>query len=322
MKSTAQAELMLGPQRVTVGVCDLGTFSGLILIASIRNDRWTVIVEEQHTIDLLRGNERRADLKRDAIDRARATLERFQQLGLEHRCDRTGVVCTAAMRDAPNRDAVVAELRKVVTAPIVVLSPRREAILTTAGAQIGLRSSKRPPVFIDIGGGSTEIMRAGQTDWSFRGFNLGAARATQQWVAKLPGRKQKRAAFYWERVDEALTCLDKVPSARSARIIGIGGTIVTLAAIKRKIDEFDPGQLHGNSLARAWIEEQAEEFAGMSQRAIAQLIPFDPKRSRVLAAGTFLWAGVLNRVDAKSVTVSVRGLRWGAAAALATGQRL
>jgi exopolyphosphatase/guanosine-5'-triphosphate,3'-diphosphate pyrophosphatase len=100
-------------------------------------------------------------------------------------------------------------------------------------------------------------------------------------------------------------------------MIGVGGSLVTLAAIHLGLSEFDPKRVHGHVLRRKWLAETADRLAQMSQNEIAALIPFDSRRARVLTAGTFLWSAVLDRYDADRVTVSVRGLRWGVAARLA-----
>jgi exopolyphosphatase/guanosine-5'-triphosphate,3'-diphosphate pyrophosphatase len=106
------------------------------------------------------------------------------------------------------------------------------------------------------------------------------------------------------------------------RLIAVGGSAVTLAALRARHKRLHPAKLHGRSLNQRWLLSTARRLSAMSTEEIARLIPFDPKRSRVITAGTFLWAAVCNRFDAERMTISARGLRWGVADQLAGSNRL
>jgi exopolyphosphatase/guanosine-5'-triphosphate,3'-diphosphate pyrophosphatase len=310
-----------GTDSRTVAVCDLGTYSGLILIARRSGRRWSVLVEERHTLDLLSGSGWDRLLHHRAFERAATLLERFEAVAGQFGEIKGAIVCTSAVRQAVNRERFLVSLRKVTRFPIRTLSARQEASLSALGALIGLRLSQRPTAVVDIGGGSTEVvfLNAGRhrfwlTDW-------GAARATGDWQRISPVPPDQRAKSFGQKAAIIMQDLP-VRDHPFSRVIGVGGTIVTLAALCTGLAEFDPRSLHGMTLERRWIEHMGKQLATMNQRAIARLIPFDPGRARVLTAGTFLWAGVLNRLGADRVTVSVRGLRWGVAARLVEGRRV
>jgi exopolyphosphatase / guanosine-5'-triphosphate,3'-diphosphate pyrophosphatase len=300
----------------TVCVCDLGTYSGLILIARRSGTRWSVLLEERHTIDLLSDTPDRR-LRRRAFERAAILLRRFDEIVAGYPDGRAMVVCTAAVRQAPNREALVNGLRRMIRCPIRVLSARQEAGFSAAGALIGLRPARRPTIVIDVGGGSTEVVfgrgarqRVWLKDW-------GAARATKHW--KMLGKQppSQRVETLTRMTSEIMGDIP-VPHLPH-RLVGVGGTIVTLAAIHAGLRKFDASRLHGMSLSTDWIARAGNRFARLDQAQIARLIPFDPERARVLAAGTILWTGVLNCLGADRIIVSTRGLRWGIASRLAEG---
>lgn len=302
-----------GDTNSPVAICDLGTFSGLILIARKRGGRIEAIREEAHTVDLFRESGSNRNVGSAALRRAGGVLARLDALAAELGCMRGTVICTEAIRSAGNRDRAVAALAGHVRFPIRVVSQRQEALLSASGSLIGLPGSRRPSAVIDVGGGSTEILfpKVGQ-GWSFRGVRYGAARATREWFADgkpAEGLAQEQAA----RTFRALRLPDSLPGHR---MVGVGGTITTLAAMELRLRSYSAGRIHGVRLSVGRIEQFAHFLLGKSEQQIARMIPFDPARARILTAGTFLWAGVLNRVGAREVMVSAHGLRWGAAARL------
>jgi len=292
-----------------------------MLIARNSNDRWRIIADERHTVDLLAKVSKNKNITdRSVHDLARA-MNRFQSLADSAGSDAGAVVCTAAFRDAPNREKVLQRLRRETRYPIKVLSAREEALYGISGARIGLRPSDGPQIMIDIGGGSTEIVRETRGRLTVHGVNCGAARATKEWQAKRPRNRHARSAFFGEQAARTMQTISAASFSKPCHLIGVGGTIVTLACIFLGLKEFDPRRLHGRVLKRRWVSEMAVTLSLLDRAEIAALIPFDARRARVLTAGTFLWTAVLDRCDADQVTVSVRGLRWGVAARLASSRR-
>lgn len=189
--------------------------------------------------------------------------------------------------------------------------------MTAAGALSGLRGRREGVLVVDVGGGSTEVFDA--RSGRFRGVSLGAASATVAWSRRRPREKARRAAFYAQCARDSLAGFPGPRPPTASRVVGVGGTLVTLAALRAGVSEFEAGALHRMVLSRQWIEETGGKLALLEPRSIARLIPFDPERARVLTSGTFLWAELLKLLCAGEVTVSVRGLMWGAAARLAYG---
>ncbi len=309
-------------QQHLVGACDLGTYSGLILIARRARRGWSVLAEEQHTLDLLGDGVDRGRLPYSAIARAEGLVQRFDDLTERHACDSAAVVATAALRNAANRSEIVRRLRQSTRHPVRVLGTRREGVLSARGALIGLPRFRGHSIIVDIGGGSTEAIRETDTGFVFRGVPWGASKATAAWFGDQPTKRQQSRIDLMDEADAVMRGLPGWNRARDQRLVGIGGTIVTLAALQARHRRFDPQNLHGRELTRSWLERTAKRLAGLSRSQKEHLIPFDPRRARVITAGTFLWAGVLNRFDVDRVTVSARGLRWGVADYLVEHRRI
>ncbi|HEX9751544.1 MAG TPA: hypothetical protein VGB22_09710 [candidate division Zixibacteria bacterium] len=308
------------PVGATVGVCDLGTFSCLFLMARVSRHGLVPLEESRHTIDLLAGMAADCWITHTAQSRAMRAVAAFSTLCRGHACARSVVVCTAAIRSAPNRRAVVAALRHSIRHRVIVLSARTEARLTAIGALSGLTRGSRPSTVIDVGGGSTEIINTATN--RFVGIPIGAARATDTWGRKLPRNRHERSRHHRKCCEQDIAGIPIDCAGQSTTVVGVGGTITTLAAISMRLKSFDADAIHGRVLTLDEITRRADEFSLMTRQQLAALIPFDPRRARVLTAGTHIWAGVLNALNAPGVRVSVRGLRWGAADQICRGIHL
>jgi exopolyphosphatase/guanosine-5'-triphosphate,3'-diphosphate pyrophosphatase len=296
-----------------VAAIDLGTFSALLLIAELRRGRLHPLCEERRTVDLT--CDRHGRLASEAIRRARRVLSQYETLARQHDVAVGSVAATAAVRAAVNRAAVVEQLRPATSFRVQVLSARREAALSARGALLGIRGATAQRLVIDLGGGSTEIVEL--ASGTFRGLKIGAARATDQWIALAPKNPAARDLYYLGCADRALLSLNPDVFHDSRAIVGVGGTLTALAALAAGLRRFDAGAVHGRVLTADWIGATAATLARLPMARLRELLPFDPSRARVIVAGTYLWAAVLNRLSARRVTVSARGLRWGVAAQLA-----
>lgn len=296
-----------------VAVVDLGTFSATILIAEERRGALVMICEERETIDL--AYERGRVIPPKAIARASKALRRFEKLVYEHESQRALILGTAALRHASNKFSVVRELRTATQLLIRVLTDKQEAQFAARGALIGLPKAPKETLVIDLGGGSTEFIQTSTN--AFRGLPIGAAWATDKWKEDCPRDRGKRDEYYAECARKVMMDLDTRSFTKGSHIVGLGGTITSLAAMHKKLKKFDAEAVHGSELTSEWIAEVASELSTLPEKSIKAKVPFDPSCARVLTAGTYLWSGVLNRLSAGRVVVSARGLRWGAAAHLA-----
>lgn len=296
-----------------VAVVDLGTFSAILLVAESSRGRLTALHEERATVNLAYSTG--TTLPETGILRAIRILRQFERRMRKYQIDHAMVVATAAIRHADNRSAIVEKIRASCELPFKVVSARREAEYSAKGALIGLPRIASSAIIIDIGGGSSELIMA--KTGVFQGLPIGAAWATRAWGPSAPRSGAQRDLYYLARAEEAVFKIKPQTFSGMSGVVGIGGTITTLAAIKHRMRAFDVDTVHGTALSRDWIESLAAEMSVMTQAALRKMVPFDPARARVLLAGTYLWSGVLNRLNADRVTVSARGLRWGVAAHLA-----
>src|SRR6267142_1351218 len=208
-----------------VAIVDLGSNAVRFLLAKVKPDKgYRVLVEERVRTRL--GDGALGTLPRAAID---DTLRAVHRFFAEHRTDGRGprvvAIATSAVRDARNRDRLLAPLRYREGIEVQVLSARDEARL---GTEAALRSLDFDDALVaDLGGASLQLSRVrGRRVVDALSLPLGAVRTTRRYLRHDPPRPRELRALR-QAVREQL--VDVLPPARRGDLlVGLGGTVRTL----------------------------------------------------------------------------------------------
>jgi exopolyphosphatase/guanosine-5'-triphosphate,3'-diphosphate pyrophosphatase len=302
-----------------VATIDIGTNTVLLLIAESRADGTLAPVAERATITRLgEGVDQRRTLAPAAIERTNACLSSYAEVIRAAGVEKIGVVGTSAMRDAQGGSAVRDHVAAVLGVEARVISGDEEARLTFAGAVSGLALPPGDLAVFDIGGGSTEIVQGrlgaqGKVEHvSFaRSFDLGSVRLTERHLKNDPPTGDELDALR-RAVEGELAEL----SLRDLPVIGIAGTMTTLAAVSLEMATYDSARVHGHMMLRREIDRVVRDLAAKPLHE-RRLVPgLEPKRADVVIAGGVLASAVLERLSAERVRISDRGVRWGLAESL------
>ena len=102
-----------------------------------------------------------------------------------------------------------------------------------------------------------------------------------------------------------------------APIVGIAGTVTTLAAVAKQLATYDPNRVHGSRLTSGDVWRMVDLLAGKSLAERRMIPGLHPKRADVIVAGGIILERILERAGHADCIVSDRGIRWGLAAELA-----
>src|SRR3954447_19508102 len=144
--------------RARCAVIDIGSNTTRLLVAQPDPQRPRALLEvaAHRACVRLTAAERRSGIP---ADKAEAIAEAVAEQALTARANDIAalrVVATAALRDAPGRDVLIAQLSAAAGVPVEVLSGEEEARLAFAGATAAFDGSAGTVVVADVGGGSTE----------------------------------------------------------------------------------------------------------------------------------------------------------------------
>jgi exopolyphosphatase/guanosine-5'-triphosphate,3'-diphosphate pyrophosphatase len=309
---------------VRVAAIDIGTNSVLLLVAEQRGAE-LVPVEERATVTRLgQGVDRTRALAPEAIERTLACLRDYAAVLRGARAERLDVVGTSAMRDAQGGAAFVERARDLLGVAPRVVSGEEEAALSFEGALAGLELGDGAVTVFDVGGGSTEIIR-GHASGSVRdaiSLQVGSVRLTERHLASDPPSAAELARVR----EDVRAALATAPGAPTGTLVGVAGTVTTIAAVANGVAPYDGSRVHGARVDAATLGRTLERLAGAPLALRRQISGLDPARADVVVAGTVLvqellaWAfpgaGGAPSADA-SFVASDRGVRWGLARRLA-----
>ncbi|MBL8857993.1 MAG: hypothetical protein JNL28_05790 [Planctomycetes bacterium] len=277
---------------------DLGTNTALCLVARLDSaDRCEIV--EDHCLMPRLGGAAAADgtLNPEAVERALAALEFFagRLAELNVRPERVRAVSTAVLRRAPDARAFVELARARSGLALEIISGDEEARL----GRIAVRAegATDATIVIDVGGGSTEVSCA---ELQLRvSLPIGAVV-----LAAVRPRATAQA-----RIDAAVAGLP-AHLADGRDVIVLGGTGVNLACLALGLARFDHERAEGVRVDAQAAREFAQRLAALSLPERLAL-PIEAARADILPEGMAVLAGVLERLGAKNLRVTGRGLRFG-----------
>jgi exopolyphosphatase/guanosine-5'-triphosphate,3'-diphosphate pyrophosphatase len=319
-----------------VATIDIGTNSVLLLVAERRNGAVVPVLERATITRLGRGVDKTRVFDPAAVEATLACLAAYAEEIRGAGVTRVDVVGTSAMRDARGGEDFRDRAAALLGVAPRIISGHEEAELTFAGALSGLEI-EGPALVFDLGGGSTELIRgevrAGvSTLASALSIDVGSVRLTERCLPSDPPstaeiaevRRTTRALL-----DAALVTLGApvtpVAPEPAAQLVGVAGTVTTLAAYALGVAPYDPSRIHGARISAETIARSAHDLAALTVAQRRALPTIDPKRADVIVAGAVItdeiltWSRPFTRGD---LLVSDRGVRWGLAARLLEGSTI
>lgn len=288
---------------------DVGTNTVLMVSGRRRPEGQLEIIDDVHGIARLgQGVDAERRIRPEAMQRLCRMLVDYRRRATALGAVRIRAFGTSALRDAANRDQVVAEVARQTQVQLSVVSGADEAHLTFTGAAFGLDLPRRYAV-IDIGGGSTELAvgRRDQVEAS-ASVDTGAVRLTEQHFTRLPpGPPEQDMAL--TTIRSALAALPEVPE--QVPLVGVAGTVTTLGAIDMGIEHFDAEILNGHVLSLPRVEELCERFLSLSADQIRAIPQVNVQRADIISAGALILRTFLRERQCPEVVVSTRGIRYG-----------
>jgi exopolyphosphatase/guanosine-5'-triphosphate,3'-diphosphate pyrophosphatase len=296
---------------MVLATIDVGTNTALLLVARVREDGGLETVDERAEITRLgRGIGAGGALGAQGIRATLAALREYAGLARGYGA-RIAAVGTEALRRAPNGSDFLTPAAEILGVPIEVIDGEREAALTFRAVIESFPDSRQAElIVVDIGGGSTEIVLADRGHQTLaRSLPLGSVRLTERHVHHDPATAEELQAVRAE-VAAGLAGID---FARGAGLVGVAGTVTSLAAMAESMATYDPNRVHGYRLSRDQLAAQIARLASSRQADRERMVGLDSRRADVILAGAVILEEIAAAAGVAEVRVSDRGIRWGLA---------
>ncbi len=305
-----------------VAVLDCGSNSTRLLLASASRG---VLRREMRITRLSQGVDASGTLAAPALARSYAVLDEYRGFMDEAGAQRGLLVATSAVRDASNGEEFLLEARRISGVDSEILSGTQEATYSYAGATVGLEPSGATTVILDIGGGSTEMAMVRDGALVSYSMQLGCVRVTERALGRgvvTPASEAAARAMIESELDLAFSAVPAFAQvAPNVRLVGLAGTVSTLAALDAGLATYDRAAVHHRHLSRRTVERWRDQLGAETPEVRLTHPGMVPGREDVLAAGLHILDAVMARFGVEELLSSENDILDGIAASLLRGDR-
>ncbi|MER7909270.1 Ppx/GppA phosphatase family protein [Streptomyces sp. NPDC096068] len=297
---------------------DCGTNSIRLLVADVHPETGELVeLDRRMTIVRLgQGVDRTGRLAPEALERTFAACREYAAVIRELGAERIRFVATSASRDAENRDDFVRGVVEILGVEPEVITGDQEAAFSFAGATGELPGTETYLV-VDIGGGSTEFVTGTDHVQAARSVDIGCVRLTERHVRHDPPTAEEAEAI---RAD-VRAALDQaagaVPIDTADVLVGLAGSVTTVAAIALGLPEYDSEKVHHSRISAEQVAEVTDRLLASTHDERAAIPVIHPGRVDVIVAGALVLREIVERVGAREVVVSEHDILDGIALSVA-----
>jgi len=299
-----------------VAAIDCGTNSIRLLISDIDTSTNTAtdVCREMRIVRLGEGVDKTNAFSPRALERTFKAIDEYEEILLKHKVENLRFVATSATRDAQNKTMFIKGVIDRLRIVPEVIAGTEEAALSFDGATRSLRQKHKAPfLIIDLGGGSTELVIGDQEPTGAYSMDVGCVRMTERHT---PGGNPIKAQEEAIRTDVRNALKEagkKVDWQKSQTIVGVAGTVTTVAAHILKLKTYDPEVLHGASISAQQISQTAQDFISLTPSQRAALPYMHEGRIEVITAGSIVLDEVMKAIGAQTLIASERDILDGVA---------
>lgn len=288
---------------------DIGSNSILLLIAAkTPQGTWRRVEEYTDIARISAGLDTHGTLQPAAIERALAVLRRFVAHARAQSVETILLTGTAPFRRAANGRDIAEHFAETLKVPLMIASGDEEAKLTLRATLDSFPQFDAMRV-LDIGGASTELIEHSAQHTQTTSIDLGVVRLLERFVHHDPPHPEELHQLQ-EYVRAQLERSWPVPDQKLP-IVGVGGTITSLAALDLGLTQWDADVVQGHQLRAKDIGILAERLWPMSTQERCDTLHVDPRRADVIGVGASFLYAICQHLRADEMIVSDRGVRWG-----------
>lgn len=302
-----------------IAAVDCGTNSIRLLVADadpatgqlVDLDRRMTIVRLGQDVD------RTGRLAPEALERTFAACREYAGVIKEHGVDRTRFVATSASRDAENRDEFVRGVLDILGVEPEVITGDQEAEFSFTGATkelTGRTDLAKPYLVVDIGGGSTEFVVGGDRVTAARSVDIGCVRLTERHRLSDPATLADITALRADIAAALDTAERHVPLGEARTLVGLAGSVTTVAAIALGLTAYDSEVIHHSRIPFDVVREITTTLLASTHAERATIPVMHPGRVDVIVAGALILLTIMERTGAEEVVVSehdiLDGIGW------------
>ncbi len=256
-------------------------------------------------------------LQQAAMERTCEAVASYQDVLSDYGIQRVLLLATSAVRDGVNRADFAALVKERTGLSLQILSGDEEAQASFLGAVLALKGKldlSQSLSVLDIGGGSTELFYGSTNGQVYGGGSsqVGAVRMTEGYLTEHPITTDQQQRMEDVIKDRLTPLVNQCPQTPGMTLIGVGGTVTTVAAMELKLTKYDAMQVTGFRLTRPMVQDWLARLIWMDMDSRTKLPGMCRGREDVIVAGVSILKLVMEMLTMDEVVVSDGDLLQGA----------
>jgi exopolyphosphatase/guanosine-5'-triphosphate,3'-diphosphate pyrophosphatase len=290
-----------------LALLDLGSNAARFLLARVSPGVGFRILEEERVQTRL-GAGPPGVLPRAAVDQTLRAVHRFLARVPGPVRPRVLAVATSAVRDAVNREHLLGPLRRDEGIEVRILSGQEEARLGAVAALHSLSVSHG--VVADLGGGSLQLSRVrDRRIVSSTSLPLGVVRSSQRYLRHDPPTAKELRGFRETIATQLFPALP--PGRRGEELVGLGGSVRTLARMHLTAKGHPDRSRHGLRLRQSDVTALRERLEALSIAERRRIAGLKDERADIILAGAMVIETTLLLGGYLTLVVCTHGVRDG-----------
>ena len=293
---------------------DIGTNSTRLLISDFSDSGPKILERTMEITRIGRNINSTGKISSSSAENTLNTLKKYKDLIIKHDVLKYRAVGTSAVREASNSQWFASYIKENSGIIIDIITGEEEACLSFNGASRGLdlapEDQSKKILVLDIGGGSTEFIlgtagsKSGPQIDMIKSLNIGSVVLTEKFIqGTLPQRDELDQLESYIR-SSVREIVENIACEKVIKIVGVAGTITTLAAIDLELEEYDSKKIHRHKLSYEWIKDTYKILCKTDLKDRKQITGLAPGRADIIISGTAILLEILKKLDKKTLIVS------------------
>lgn len=287
-------------------VIEVGTNSIKLLIGKLeKKNKLKTLTYTRDITRLGEGLKQSGILKVDAIKRSVETIEKYHKQAESAGAKKIEIVGTHVLRRAENPLNFIWKVKEATGLEVEILSEQQESFAARDGVMLDYEKQEgKEIVILDIGGGSTEIIKE---IWT-KSIPVGAVSITESMFNEDPPKDNQLVRAATRIRDIFMEEITFMIAGERIQAVGVGGTLTAAAALAMGLDEFEPDKIHHFQLEESAVNQLIDKLKSVSLEKRKQMMSFDPQRADIIIGGMIILKVFFKFFDVEKFTVSVNNV--------------
>ncbi len=290
-----------------VGIIDVGSYSCRLVVADVNKDRLNIVYEEGNITALGSGVNSFGTISQEKMEETIRVIKAYAEKAKVMGVSSIRAIGTEALRRARNAKDFARRVKEETSIELEIVSPEEEGRYAFLAVAYSLKPRGKFCI-IDQGGGSTEfVCGIGFNIERLNSLPFGIVNLTESFVHHDPPTLQELESlknFLDEKISKVVSPCE--------HIVGLGGTITTLAALQYNVYPYKSEEVHGKTLTIDQVSYWLETLSSMKEEKRVRTFPhIEAKRSKVIIPGIVIFYRSMVLFDKREIIVSDWGLKEG-----------